>query len=50
MFDSVTVVKSLPALHYSVDYIFLSFGIMYSIVELWYYLTVADKALLVETS
>ena len=27
----------LPALHYSVDFIFLSFGIMGFIVELWNY-------------
>ena len=27
--------ERLPALHYSVDFIFLSFGIMGFIVELW---------------
>ena len=32
--DCVAVVESLPALHYSVDFIFLSFGIMGFIVEL----------------
>ena len=30
----MAVVERLPALHYSVDFIFLSFGIMGSIVEL----------------
>ena len=30
----VAAVKRLPALHYSVDFIFLSFGIMGYIVEL----------------
>ena len=30
----VTAVERLPALHYSVDFIFLSFGIMGFIVEL----------------
>ena len=29
--------KLLPALHYSVDFIYLSFGIMGFIVELWNY-------------
>ena len=33
--DYVTAVECLSALHYSVDFIFLSFGIMDSIVELW---------------
>ena len=32
--DCVVVVERLPALHYSVDFIFLSFGIMGFIVEL----------------
>ena len=32
--DFVAVVERLPALHYSVDFIFLSFGIMCFIVEL----------------
>ena len=32
--DCVAVVECLPALHYSVDFIFLSFGIMGFIVEL----------------
>ena len=32
--DSVAAVERLPALHYSVDFIFLSFGIMGFIVEL----------------
>ena len=32
--DSVAAVGRLPALHYSVDFIFLSFGIMGFIVEL----------------
>ena len=32
--DYVAVVERLPALHYSVDFIFLSFGIMGFIVEL----------------
>ena len=32
--DCVAAVERLPALHYSVDFIFLSFGIMGSIVEL----------------
>ena len=35
--DSVAAVERLPALHYSVDFIFLSFGIMGFIVELWKY-------------
>ena len=29
--------ERLPALHYSVDFIFLSFGILGFIVELWNY-------------
>ena len=32
--DCVAVVERLPALHYSVDFIFLSFGILGFIVEL----------------
>ena len=32
--DYVAVAERLPALHYSVDFIFLSFGIMCFIVEL----------------
>ena len=32
--DCVATVERLPALHYSVDFIFLSFGIMGFIVEL----------------
>ena len=32
--DCVVAVERLPALHYSVDFIFLSFGIMGFIVEL----------------
>ena len=32
--DCVTVVGRLPTIHYSVDFIFLSFGIMGFIVEL----------------
>ena len=32
--DYVAVVERLPAFHYSVDFIFLSFGIMGFIVEL----------------
>ena len=35
--DSVAAVERLPALHYSVDFIFLSFEIMGFIVELWNY-------------
>ena len=33
--DCVAMVERLPALHYSVDFIFLSFWIIGSIVELW---------------
>ena len=33
----MAVVERLHALHYSVDFIFLSFGIMCFIVELWNY-------------
>ena len=36
--DCVAAVERLPALHYSVDFIFLSF------VELWNYLRVTDDA------
>ena len=32
--DCVAAIERLPALHYSVDFIFLSFGIMGFIVEL----------------
>ena len=35
--DCVAAVERLPALHYSVDFIFLSFRIMGFIVELWNY-------------
>ena len=35
--DCVAAVERLPALHYSVDFIFLSFGIIGFIVELWKY-------------
>ena len=35
--DCVAAVERLPALHYSVDFIFLPFGIMGFIVELWNY-------------
>ena len=42
--DSVAVVERLPALHYSVDFIFLSFGIMGFIVELRKYKRVTDEA------
>ena len=35
--DCVAAVERLPALHYSVDFIFLSFGIMGFIWELWNY-------------
>ena len=35
--DCVVAVERLPALHYSRDFIFLSFGIMGFIVELWNY-------------
>ena len=40
----VAVVERLPALHYSVDFIFLSFGIMGFIVELKNYKRVTDEA------
>ena len=42
--DCVAAVERLPALHYSVDFIFLSFGIMGFIVELKNYLSVTDDA------
>ena len=35
--DCVAAVQLLPALHYSVDFIFLSFGIMGFIVDFWNY-------------
>ena len=35
--ECVAAVERLPTLHYSVDFIFLSFGIMGFIVELWNY-------------
>ena len=35
--DCVAAVERLHALHYNVDFIFLSFGIMDFIVELWNY-------------
>ena len=40
----VVAVKSFPVLHDSVDFIFLSFGIMDSIVELWHPMRVYDEA------
>ena len=42
--DCVAAVERLPALHYNVDFIFLSFGIMGFIVELWNYMRVTDEA------
>ena len=42
--DCVAAVERLPALHYSVDFIFLSFGIMGFIVELSNYKRVTDDA------
>ena len=42
--DYVAVVERLPALHYKVDFIFVSFGIMGFIVELKYYKRVTDEA------
>ena len=42
--DNVAVVEPLPALHYSVDFTFLSFGIMDFIVELKNYKRVTDEA------
>ena len=35
--DFVAAVERLPALHYSVDFIFLSFGITGFIVKFWNY-------------
>ena len=40
----LAAVERLPALHYSVDFIFLSFGIMSFIVELWGCWRVTDDA------
>ena len=48
--DCVAAIERLPALHYSVNYIFLSFGIMGFIVELWNYSRVTDEALIAKTS
>ena len=42
--DCVAAVERLPALHYSVDLIFFSFGNMGIIVELWNYKRVTDEA------
>ena len=42
--DYVAVVERLLVLHYSVDFIFLSFGIMGFIVELKNYSRVTDEA------
>ena len=42
--DCVAAVERLPALNYSVDLIFLSFGIMDFIVELRNYQRVTDEA------
>ena len=42
--DYVATVERLPALHYSVDFIFLSFGILGFIVELWNYKRVTNEA------
>ena len=42
--DCVAAVERLPALHYSVDFIFLSFGIMGFIVGVWNYKRVTDEA------
>ena len=44
VFRYVAAVERLPALHYSVDFIFLSIGIMGFIVELWNYQRVTDEA------
>ena len=43
--DCVAAVERLPALHYSVEFIFLSFGIMGFIWELWNYQRVTDEPL-----
>ena len=48
--DSAPYVKCLRALHYSVDYIALSFRIMDSIVELCNHVKVTDEVKLAETS
>ena len=48
--DYVAVVERLPALHYSVHFIFLSFGIMGFIVELKNYQRVTDEAEMAKTS
>ena len=48
--DCVAALERLPVLHYSVDFIFLSFGIMGFIVELLIYKRVTDEALMAETS
>ena len=48
--DCVVTVKSLPAPHHSVDFIFWSFKIIDSILELWRYLRVTDEALLAKTN
>ena len=42
--DCVAAVERLSAIHYSVDFIFLSFGIIGFIVELWNYQRVTDEA------
>ena len=42
--DCVVAVERLPALHYSVDFIFLSFGILGFIVVLWNSKRVIDEA------
>ena len=42
--DCVAAVERLPALHYSVDFIFLSFGIVGFIVELLNYKKFTDEA------
>ena len=39
-----TVWERLPALHYSVDFIFMSFGIMDFDVEFWNHKRVTDEA------
>ena len=44
VWDFVAAVERLPALHYSVDLILLSFGIMGFIVELWNYKRITDEA------
>ena len=48
--DCVIAVERLPALHYSVDFIFLPFGIMGFIVEFWNCQRVTDEAFMAETS